>query len=170
MKKKIVFAFLIAFVAICNQTKAQDFKVPKNIILEKPADYKNYEKDIISCTNWLENSPLDKDKEKRKEANSFLMLWLTGTESVTINLNTDITSKYFDKNAEFIFIFMAGWTRFSLEHNYSSDPQKCYYEGFKSVITVYKRGIGIIKNTEMDHLVKIFDKGELANWIKEKVK
>jgi len=170
MKKNLVFAFFISLVTFCYQAKAQEFEVPENYVLKETADFEKYEKDIIACANWIENAPLNKDEQKRTEANSFLIQWLTGTKTVNINLNADITTKYFDKNTQFIVIFMAGWARYSLENNYSTDQQKGYYEGFKSVINVYKKGIGIKRNTDLDKLIKIYDKGELENWIKDKTK
>ena len=170
MKKKIVFFVLISLMTFCYQAKSQDFEIPKGYVLNTKDDFVKYEKDIISCANWMENTPLDKDEKKRTDANSFLVSWLTGTTTVNINLNTDMTSKYFDQNPQFQIIFMSGWTRYALQNNYCDDQQKGYYEGYKSVINVYKKGINIKKNKELEKLIAIYDKGELENWIKENLK
>jgi hypothetical protein len=168
MTTRSVVLISIFFVISINQLKSQDFEVPKNYVLSSNADYQKYETEIIACANWLENFPLDKDEMKRKEANAFLMQWLTGTPNVSINLNADLVSKYTEKNPQLLMIFMAGWTRYSLENNYSKDQQKGYYEGYKSMINVYKKGIGISKDKNMGKLVEVYDKGELENWVKEK--
>ena len=170
MKKRFLFLVLISLILICNQAKSQDFEVPNNYELKVKDDYAKYEKDIITCANWMENSPLDKEEQKRNNANVFFIKWLTGSPTVTININADLTVKYFEENPQFMVLFMAGWTRYALENSYSKDQQKGYFEGFKTVITVYKKGIGIKKNKSLEKLIKIYDKGELENWIKENVK
>ncbi|GAT61871.1 hypothetical protein [Paludibacter jiangxiensis] len=168
MKTKILL--LILFCLSINQIKSQTFEIPKNVVLSAKEDYAKYEKEIIACVNWLENSPLDKDVSKRKEANVFFMKWLTGSPTVSINLNADYIIKYTEKNPDLLLIFMAGWTRYSLENNYSNDQMKGYYEGFKSMISVYKRGIGIQKEKNMEKLIKIYDEGQLEDWITKNLK
>lgn len=170
MKKRLVFLIMILFVFGINQIKSQNFEVPKDYVLEAKDDYSKYEKDIIACANWMENSPLDKDVAKRKDVNTFFMKWLTGTPTVSVSISADLVVKYTEKNPDLLMIFMAGWTRYSLENNYSKDQQNGYFEGYKSIINVYKKGFGIKKDKNLEKLIKIYDKGELENWIKENVK
>jgi hypothetical protein len=170
MRKRFLFLVLISLVLICNQAKTQTFEVPKNYELKIKDDYEKYENDIIACANWMENTPLDKESQKWVDANVFLLKWLTGSPTVNVNIRADLLVKYFEKNNEFQIIFLAGWTRYALENNYSKDQQKGYFEGFKSVITVYKKGLGVKKSKDMDKLVKIYDKGELESWIEKNIK
>lgn len=167
MKKTTILTCVV--LAFCT-LNAQDFVVPANYILKVDSDYKKYEKDIIACANWLENTPLNVDEQKRIEANKFLMQWLTGSPTVTINLDAGIIVNCTDKNPDFLILFMAGWTRFSLENNYSNDQQKAYLEGLKSIINVYKKDISINKDKDMDKMVKIYDNGELEDWVKNNIK
>ncbi len=159
--------FLALFAAVSN---AQNFEIPKNYVLNVTADYAKYEKDIIACANWMENTPLNLDQQKRIEANTFLMKWLTGSPTVTINMNADIVVKCSDKNSDLLMLFLAGWTRYSLENNYSKDQQKGYYEGFKSMINVYNKGILIKKDKDLENLIEVYNKGELEAWIKDNIK
>jgi hypothetical protein len=170
MKTRLVFPALITIMLFSFSAKSQEFNVPANYEFKTAGDYTKYEKDIIACADWLENSPLDKDVQKRKEASAFLIKWITGSPTVSIGLNADLVMKYFEKNGDFLVIFMAGWTRYALQNNYSKDQQKGYYEGYKSVITVYKKGIGVTKNKDLEKLIKMYDKGELEAWIAEKTK
>ncbi|MCW3789660.1 hypothetical protein [Plebeiibacterium sediminum] len=167
MRNRMVLLIMILFTININQVKSQDFEIPKDYILVAKEDYAKYEKDIIACANWMENSPLDKYEAKRIDVNTFFMKWLTGSPSVSISLNTDLIVKYTEKNPDLLMIFIAGWTRFSLENNYSKDQQKGYFEGYKSIINVYKKGLGIKRDKNIEQLIKIYDKGELKNWIKE---
>lgn len=165
-----MFLVLIASALICNSVKSQNFEVPENYVLKVKEDYARYEKDIIACANWLENSPLDKEENKRIEANAFLLKWLSGSPTVNVNLDAGMIVKLFEKNPHLQFIFLAGWTRYSLMNNYSNDKQMGHLEGLKSVINVYKKGAGIKKSKDLEKLVKLYDEGKLENWVKENVK
>ncbi len=169
--KKVLLSCLVALSVLTGTAvKAQEFELPKNWEARIEEDYAAYEKDIIACANWLENAPLDKDEKKRTKANSFLMKWLTGTSSIRIDLNADLVVGYCEKNNGFLFIFLGGWARFALENSYNKDQHAGYYEGYKSLINAYKKGSGVVKDAGVDKLVELFNKGELQNWIKEKVK
>ncbi|MCX6238148.1 MAG: hypothetical protein NTY07_11440 [Bacteroidia bacterium] len=168
--KRLILVVMVFLICFNFKTSAQEFEVPKNYVLKVVQDYAKYEKDIIACVNWLENTPLNIYEQKRIEANTFFMKWLTGSPTVTINLNADIVTKCTDKNPQLMMLFMAGWTRFSLENSYSKDQQKGYYEGFKTIINVYKKGISIKKDKDLEDIIELFNKGELENWIKNNVK
>ncbi len=168
--KKMIFTFSALLFLISVITMAQDFEIPKNYVLKAASDYAKYEKDIIACANWLENTPLNVDEQKRLDANAFLMKWLTGSPTVSISLNADIVTKCTDKNPDLLMLFLAGWTRFSLENNYSKDQQKGYFEGFKSMINVYNRGVSIKKDKDLEGIIELYNKGELEAWIKNNIK
>jgi hypothetical protein len=133
-------------------------------------DYAKYDHDIIACVYWLENTPLDQEDEKRTAANGFLIKWLSGTPDVSVSLNSEIVTKYTDKNPQLLVLFLGGWSRYALKNNYSKDQRKGYYEGFKSMIIVYRKGVGIKKDKDMAHLVKVFDEGKLEPWIEDNIK
>lgn len=86
---------------------SQEFKVPTDIKLEQAEDYKNYESDILKCINWLENTPLNQDEQKRTNANAFLMLWITGAPNVSVTMQAfqiDLT----EKNPALLINFIGG--------------------------------------------------------------
>jgi hypothetical protein len=167
MKKLLT---LLCFIIASTNAFAQDFTVPAIDGLKTEADYARYEKDVIACANWLENTPLNQDRDKRVSANTFMIKWISGSPSVSIALDANVVSKLADKNEQLLVLFMAGWTRYALENNYSKDNQKGYLEGLKSLINVYKKGIDIKKDKDVEKFVELHDKGELEAWIKENVK
>lgn len=151
-----------------NQAFAQEFEVPENYSFESKEDYTKYETDILASVDWLINSPLNKEMAKRKEVNTFLLAWAAGTSAVSISID-DQVSKYTDKNPELLMIFIAGWTKYSLENNHSKDLVQSQLAAYTSIIEVYKKGVAIERNKKMEKLIKIYDKGELEAWIKEHV-
>lgn len=64
---------------------------------------------------------------------------------------------------------MAGWTKYSLENNYSQDIPKGSIAGLRSAINVYKKGVGLKKDKEMEKLVQLEEKGELEKWVNEQL-
>jgi len=64
---------------------------------------------------------------------------------------------------------MGGWTRYSLQNNYSSDAVMGSIAGIKSAIKVYKAG-QLEKDKEMQKLIDMDEKGELETWVKKKLK
>ena len=60
---------------------------------------------------------------------------------------------------------MAGWTKYSLENNYSKDNVKGSIAGIRSAIKVYKQGVALKKDKEIQKLIDLEDKGELEKWV-----
>ncbi len=170
MKDMKQFLMLTAFFALSQIVMAQDFEVPKKYKLKKNEDFAKYEKDVIDCVNWLENTPINEEPEKRKDAYAFLMAWMTGSPSVTIELNESILGSI-DNNKELVLIFMGGWTKYAIENPIDQKDQiKCTLAGLKSVIKVYKMGNGIKKDKNVEKIVKLDDNGELEEWVKNQLK
>ncbi len=94
-----------------------------------------------------------------------LLAWLTNSPTVTLELNADVLT-FTKKNPDLIIIFMGGWTKYSLENNYSSDNIQGSLAGLKSVIKVYKN-LSLKKDKEVENLIELDNNGELENWVKE---
>jgi hypothetical protein len=94
---------------------AQEFEVPENYKLETKEDYIKYESDVLKCIDSLENTPLDDKSEKTKNANIFLLKWMTGTPIVTIEMNSYVLDLC-KKNKSFVLIFMGRWNKYALEN------------------------------------------------------
>jgi hypothetical protein len=161
---------ILSFIVISFSTVyAQEFSVPEIVDFKNEADYAKYEKDAIACADWLENTPLNQDRDKRAKANAFMIKWISGSPAVSIGIDEMVT-KLADKNEQFLVLFMSGWTRYALENNYSKDNKRGYLEGLKSVVNVYKKGIDIKKDKDVEKFVELNDKGELEVWVNENVK
>ncbi len=164
------YLFTLSCIIIAStSTFAQEFTVPDIDDFKSEADYAKYEKEVIACANWLENTPLNQDRDKRAKANAFMIKWISGSPTVSIGIDEMVT-KLADKNEQLLVLFMSGWTRYALENNYSKDNKRGYLEGLKSVVNVYKKGVDIKKDKDVEKFVELSDKGELEAWVKENVK
>ncbi|MEZ4857121.1 MAG: hypothetical protein R2812_11675 [Gelidibacter sp.] len=148
---------------------SQNFEVPKNYTFKVEKDYAKYEKDIIKCINWLENTPINQDTEKRKEANAFLMQWLTGAPNVSINLApyvVDLT----EKNPDLMMLFLGGWTKYALQNPKDKSTFNGNLAGVKNLMTFYSNNekTEIKKDKNIEKLLKLTET-DLKKWLETKL-
>jgi hypothetical protein len=148
---------------------AQDFEVPKNLSLKYTVDYATYEPDVIKCVDWLENSPLDKDKDKHAAAYGFLLLWITGAPNVHVLVDADLIGAKGKKNVGLTAIYMGEWSRYELKHGDKTTQTDAAVAAVRAEIKVYKKGNGLVKDKTMDKLVELDEKGQLVAYVGDKM-
>ena len=169
--KTLKQVFIVAsLIVISHFAVGQSFTVPEDYTLKEVSDFTKYEKDVIDCVTWLENTPVDEQKSKRSEANKFLIQWASGSPNITISINSNIVN-FSDKNPVLLVIFMGGWVKYALENpDYKDDEVKCNLAGLRSVIKVYEKGNGMKKDRNVEKLIKLEKKGKLEEWVKQHLK
>lgn len=156
---------LIFFISL--QSFSQDFKVPANYKLEAAEDYAKYEQDVIDAVTWLQNTPVNEERGRRKEVVRFLMQWITGSPTVTIEIGKLVT---FMDDADYLMLFMGGWTKYALTTKDFTDKVKGNQAGIESVIDFYKKNKDIMGTHKgVEKYIKLQEKGKLAKYIESKV-
>jgi D-arabinose 1-dehydrogenase-like Zn-dependent alcohol dehydrogenase len=146
---------------------AQDFSVPKDYKLVKAEDYAPYEQDIINCVDWLVKTPLKDQPEKRKEANAFLLKWLTGSPNVHIEIKQEIVT-FIGTSPDLLMIFMGGWAKYSLESKDFDNKKKGSKAGIDAVIDFYSANRDFLpKDKNVEKYIKMKKKGKLADYIEK---
>jgi len=168
MNRILLCIFFATGFFIAGNAAAQTLNIPQNPKLEKESDYAAYNKDVIACINWLEQTPVDKDPETRREANRFLMQWIQGSPDVTITIH-DYVAKFSEVSPEFLMMFMSGWARYVLEHK-DQDELAGNMAGVQSVLKLYDISKNIPRNDDMDKLAKLSKEGRLKAWIQQQLK
>lgn len=162
--KKTITLLLILFLS--STAFAQDIDIPENITLEKAEDYKRTEGLVLKSIDWIQNTPISKQGSKRKEVNSFIFTWMSGSPTVSISLVDGIVPL---DCADCLMAFMSGWTKYSLLNDYSKNNVAGAMAGAKQAIDLYKRNRATIgKNAGMEKLLKLAKKGKLKSFIKSK--
>ncbi len=157
---------LIALLFIGMNSVAQDLDIPQNLELKTEADYKKLEPLVLQSIDWLQNEPMEKNEAKRKEVNAFLVQWMSGTPSVSIGIVADLVPL---ECADCMVAFMCGWTKYSLENNYSKDNLQCAQRGVERTIAFYKKNKKALgKNKEVENLISLQKKGKLKAFIVSK--
>ena len=85
---KLITLFLLQFLA--SNLNAQEIVIPNDLKLKTPEDYKATESLILESIEWLQNTPLNENPNKRLELNAFFVQWISGSPTVTIELHADI--------------------------------------------------------------------------------
>lgn len=168
MKKitRLLFALTCMFTFNTVTLAQTKFTVPANYQLVVKEDYAKYEADIITASKWLEETALDQDEDKRKEVSSFVMKWIIGSPTVTIDLSDKI-SKIYGKNAQLLINYMAAYSAYWLQNKSSATKPAATKAGLISMMNVYKKDINIKKSKEMEKLIKLTEDGNLDKYIAE---
>ena len=168
--KNILIAFVLTLF-VAQTSWSQTFNIPDNVKLEVTEDYVKHEQRIVECINWLENTPISDDADKRLLANAYLMKWATGTPTVTIEMQAfqiDLAKK----NSELLIIFMGGWIKYAIENPTDKDNiEAANIAGINSIVKVYtaNKGKGLKKDKRIEKLIKM-DASQLQEWVTEQIK
>lgn len=169
MKKFIaLFALLSLFVGISAQE--DEFQVPKKYKIKTEEDCTKYKEDFVKCIDWLINTPINESPSKRKSANDFFLQWLTVTETVTIEMNTDVVN--FGKDGNLMIIFMAAWAKDVIEtEDNHKDILRGSLIGINAMIDFYQKNKDEMeKNSDIEKYIKLKEKGKLEETIQKKLK
>lgn len=157
---------LILLLFVSTSLIAQEIEIPIDVKLEETEDYKNTEQLFIDATEWIVNTPLSENPAKRKEVNAFLMKWMIGSPTVTIELVQGIVPL---DCSECLLVFISGWTKYSLENNYSNNTVACATAGAEYTIEFYNKNKSELgSNADMEKLIKQKKKGTLKDYIESK--
>jgi len=165
---RISLSTLLGFMLMSFIAAAQNFEVPANLPSTKEEFVKS-EPDFIAAAKWLESIPLGTQEVKRRKMNAWVIAWITNSPTVTVEIRSFV-GKLYDKNTQLLMVFMAGYSRYCLENNYSSDQLKANTAGVKSVITCYNLGGDVKKNKTLPAAIDADKEGKLEDWVREAMK
>lgn len=162
--KNIITLIVLLFVS--SGLFAQDFSLPADIKLKKAEDYSKTEKLVLDAIEWLHNTPVNEQESKRKEVSAFLITWMSGSPTVSIGLVSGIVPL---DQADYLMSFMSGWTKYSLENNYSKDNVECAVAAVNHTIAFYEENKPELgRNSQMEKLIKQKKKGNLKKYVGSK--
>ncbi|MEK6152596.1 hypothetical protein WIW50_05025 [Flavobacteriaceae bacterium 3-367] len=156
----VFFLFLTAYSSAQESQLLSEVPVTKEQFIAS-------EKKVLGTIEWLENTPINEEKEKHKAQYALLVAWLTNSPTVTLELNANVLT-FTNKNSELLVFFMAGWTKYALENNYSKDVFQGSLAGIRSAIKIYQTG-GLRKDKKMQKLVELEEQGGLEQWVSEQL-
>lgn len=163
--EKIKLLALLLFIS--SHMMAQEVEIPHDLVFENAEDYKKTEPLVLQSVDWLLNTPVLEDIEKRKQINTFLMQWMSGSPTVTIVVVSGIAPL---DCPDCLMSFLSGWTKYSLENNYSKNNVECAVAGAENAIAFYEKNKSELgKNSDMEKLIKQKKRGKLKAYITSKI-
>lgn len=145
-----------------------DPNIEKQLFSDKESETVTTENEkIIAAYNWLLETPLGKEPEKRKSINAFLLKWMTETPKVSIELSQKMVP-YMECN-ECLVVFMGGWAKYELESS-STNKVRANLMGLENVIKFYQKNkskIGV--NKDIEKFIKLKNNNKLEDYIKKNI-
>ncbi len=165
MQRKTILAAM-ALCVISTVAFSQDVQVPTNFQPKNESDYAKYESDVLKCIQWVMQTPANEQTGKQKEVNAFLLMWMSGTSSVHIEVKQEIVT--FMDTPELLMIFMGGWTKYTLETKDADNKVNCSMAGVEAVIEYYTKNRALLsKNKGVEKYLKMKEKGTLKEYIQK---
>ncbi len=127
-------------------------------------DYSKYETDIINAAKWLEETDLDKETDKRQRVNAFVVKWVSGSPTVTVSIDEPLM-RIVGGNPALLSIYVASYSRSVLENKASPNGFLAVKAGLLSVVKVYKKGIGVTRNRQLDKLARMDQDSQIEDYI-----
>ncbi len=88
---------------------------------------------------------------------------MSGSPDVSIDIVSGLVPL---QDANYLMMFMSGWTKYSLEHDYSKDQLACAVAGVNQMIAFYQKNKSQLgKNPLMNKLIKKQKKGDLEEYV-----
>ena len=159
MKKRIFFAIFLSLIT-STYTVAQTSSPNAAMV-----NLSTSEIQVLKAANWIITTGLTVELEKRKPANSIVLKWYIDTITLNISLVEKLKAIYGD-NSDLLLTFFAGYSKFYLENKKTTTNLTATKAGLITLISIYKRGIGVTKNEELEKLVTLADTDKLDEYVK----
>ena len=148
---------------------AQKFTVPLDYSLEKKADFKKYEKDILKCADWLEKVKTEGERVDVGPAENFLSEWVTACPYLNYTHNVRIDGVFGDVPGLSTY-YMAGWVRNALSPSPTKPTQldNCI-AGMRCAVEVYRMNHSFPRSKAFGEVVKAEKNGTLKEWVADRL-
>ena len=168
MTKRNAFILSLAFMltGFLTAQAQSNFEVPQNAVLKTEADFAKYEPAMIAAAKWLEETDLDKEQEKRQQTNAFVLEWISGSSTISVEINEQL-GKIYGKNVQLLGLYLASYASNFIENKGTATKFTATKAGLASMMNVYKKGIDISKSKEMEKLIKLAAGNKLDDYINE---
>lgn len=107
----------------------------QDIKLEKPSDYIETEPLALSASTFLLTTPFAAEDENRKNALSFLMLWMPGAKGYNFFMQGVVEKIATDR--DLLYLFLAAMIKYSLENKATSPNSLIVEKNASKIIWAY---------------------------------
>jgi hypothetical protein len=138
--------------------------IPKENKWKSASAYKKETESIKRALRWLCCCPLQSEIVLRSQANAYVLEWLAGTPTISLNIETKYLT-FLEEYPELLFTFLHGAMLYCLEQPKQNDASLVYLHGYETVIRLSKSDKVIWRSETMKHLRRLMKKKELQGYI-----
>ncbi len=136
-----------------------------DLSMETPEDYERLAPFVAKAFDWLYQTPVGQETEKRQSINAFLLQWVTGTPMVTIMISEEIVP--YAEQIESLVIFMGAYSKHAIHAEKQNNWEATYY-ATQHVIDFYERNKKELgRNKDIEKLAKLEQENKLKKYIKD---
>jgi len=164
-----VFIALLVCILNAQSSFAQPGRCPKfseEYVWETPEDYENDREQVKKTLRWLCVTPIGIDIQQRSIANAYVLEWLAGTPSFTIDIKTDYLS-FVGEHPELLYTFIHAVGYYKMDHPEENSELKLYSEGFKVVANLSAQSKELSKSSLLKPLLKAARRNAIRDYTKE---
>jgi hypothetical protein len=151
----------IACFGILGATAQIGPNIPDDLVLQTDKDYEDHLGLARKSLAWLINTPLDEHLDKRNEVNAFVMLWLSGSPTITVEIDSKATPFIHDDET-LIFPFIHGMALYQLGHPACDNKAKLHAEGLRVVNKANKQSKCVKSTKTLKAISKAAKRNNLA--------
>lgn len=168
MNRTIFFILFLFFNFEIGFSQELAFNDIQKIEFQEKGDYDNFENQILKYIDWLETKPLD--HKNRMGVNVLIFKWVEGSSNVTVALYPYVMSCV-KKNPDFMTLYLAGWTKYSLNHPDNDDELAPSLAAVNTFLDYYEKGeaFGVKKDKRVEKLLKKRENGKLEKYIARQI-
>jgi hypothetical protein len=163
-RKLLLFPGCVLFLCLCFTASAQNAPLPGDFVFDVHANMSKYTQYIIPCVDWLQQTPLSKERSaEREKVNDFVLRWLQVNPDINISM-PEYSFKFNGINRDFLCLFLEGWIKYTLETK-DTVITNCSMAGLKSMLDFYEAGkaASMGKIDFLDNLARIEKEGQLKD-------
>jgi hypothetical protein len=157
----------IILLICCFQGLAQHTvcpRLPDKSEWKTARDYKRDEDLVLRTLQWLNNTPLNAELVMRSKANLFVMQWICGSPSISIEIRT-ADLPFYEEFPDLLFPYIHGIAQCKLSKNKSCDELKAAINGFNTVAFMIRNDDSLKKKKSFQPLLKANKKGKMELYV-----
>lgn len=149
-----------------QDTLSLKYHVSENDSVQSIIDaYTKLEPTLLADINWLNSTPLGENKDIRNEKARFVLMWMSGSPTVSVRIDDRVIT-FLGADPSILMAYMMGWTKYSIENNYSKDDVQCTTAGIKNAVNFYTKNAKVLKkDKEMDKYKKMVEDNTLVRYV-----
>lgn len=158
----LIFMLLATSSLFAQQKEMKDEAGSRVYIIET-------EEKFIEDFNWLMNTPINEEEEKRKQVMAGISSYIENHPDLEIVLDPKVVN-FAEDNPDLLLIFMGGWAKHSLENKDYNNKVEGNLAGIDNVIAFYENNQQYLDDDKkVEKYQKLKEKGKLEKRIGRKV-